>query len=68
MTQMLYKIGDFEVLPAQNQLRLEGEVSDIEPKVMDILVLFAARPGEVIPKSEMRLGIRQSGRFLQLEL
>ncbi len=57
MTQMLYKIGDFEVLPAQNQLRLEGEVSDIEPKVMDILVLFAARPGEVIPKSEIASAI-----------
>lgn len=57
MTQMLYKIGDFEVLPAQNQLRLEGEVSDIEPKVMDLLVLFATRPGEVIPKSEIASAI-----------
>lgn len=57
MTQMLYKIGDFEVLPAQNQLRLEGEVSDIESKVMDLLVLFATRPGEVIPKSEIASAI-----------
>ncbi len=57
MTQVLYKIGDFEVLPAQNQLRLEGEFSDIEPKVMDLLVLFATRPGEVIPKSEIASAI-----------
>lgn len=53
MTQTLYRIGEFEAIPAQNQLRRDGEVTEIEPKVMDLLVLFATRPSEVIPKTEI---------------
>lgn len=46
-------IGEFNVDPSGNRLSRDDVVTEIEPKVMDLLVLFASRPGEVLPKAEI---------------
>ncbi len=53
MVSTSFKIGEFDVEPQANRLIADGESREIEPKVMDLLVLFASRPGEVIAKSEI---------------
>ena len=46
-------IDDWQVSPAQGMLNRDGEIVHLEPKVMEVLVYFASRPGDVISREEL---------------
>jgi DNA-binding winged helix-turn-helix (wHTH) protein len=48
-----FRIGQWAVEPSLNRLFRDGAVVRIEPKVMDVLVKLAERPGRVVPKEEL---------------
>lgn len=43
-----YKIGEWTVYPARNRLMRDGEEIVVEPRIVDLLNCFAAKPGEVL--------------------
>ncbi|MBP1621869.1 MAG: guanylyl cyclase, partial [Acidobacteria bacterium] len=45
-----FRIAGWRVDPELNRLSRDGEIAQIEPKVMDVLVRLAADPGEVVSK------------------
>ena len=47
------RIGDFEVEPSLNRLYKAREVFTVEPRVMDLLMLLAERPGQVFGRDEI---------------
>jgi DNA-binding winged helix-turn-helix (wHTH) protein/tetratricopeptide (TPR) repeat protein len=48
-----FTLGDFVVEPSLHRLSKGNESWHVEPKVMELLVLLASRPGEVITKDEI---------------
>ena len=53
MALSLFTLGGWQVDAAANQIVREDERRELEPQVMDLLALFASRPGEVISKAEI---------------
>lgn len=51
-----YRVGDWIVQPDLLRLRRGAEEFRIEPKVMQVLDLLAARPGEVLTRDELLAG------------
>lgn len=47
------RIGEWWVDPATNEIRRDGEAARLEPKVMEVLVYLAARPGRVVSREEL---------------
>ena len=45
-------VGDWTVEPMANRVRRGAEVHQVEPKVMEVLVCMARRPGETITREE----------------
>ncbi|MDJ0838506.1 MAG: winged helix-turn-helix domain-containing protein [Acidobacteriota bacterium] len=45
-----YRLGDWTVQPAAHALTRDGRSVQVEPRLMKLLCLFAARAGEVIPR------------------
>lgn len=48
-----FDLGPWRVEPARGVLLRDGKETRIEPKLMDLLLLFAASPGRVIAKDEI---------------
>ena len=48
-----FLIGDWEVCPQENRLKGPDRESELEPKVMDVLVLLASSQGEVISRQQI---------------
>ena len=48
-----FRIGDFEVDPLNNLLLHNSDSIKLEPKVMDVLVYLANRPGQVVSREEL---------------
>ncbi|WP_455221688.1 winged helix-turn-helix domain-containing protein, partial [Kaarinaea lacus] len=48
-----FVIEDWHVSPAEGVLLRDKDTLRLEPKVMDVLVYFASRPGEVITREEL---------------
>jgi DNA-binding winged helix-turn-helix (wHTH) protein/TolB-like protein/Tfp pilus assembly protein PilF len=46
-------IGDWYADPATNELRRGDEITRIEPKAMEVLMLLAQHPGRVVPREEL---------------
>ena len=46
-------VGDWSVEPALDALQRGGESVRLEPKAMEILVVLASRPGEVVSREEL---------------
>lgn len=46
-------IGDWRVRPALNRIERGDEVRGLQPKVMDLLTLLAARPGETVTRETL---------------
>lgn len=46
-------VGDWQVEPALNRIRRGAETVHLEPRAMDVLLLLAARPGEVISREDL---------------
>ena len=49
-TEPLFWIGPVAVEPPLNQIRPNGRVHKVEPRVMRVLLCLAARPGEVLTR------------------
>src|SRR5689334_23586707 len=47
------RVGDWEIDPALNELRRDGEAVRLEPKVAELLLKLAQRPGEVCSREEL---------------
>ena len=48
-----FQVADWEVDPASGAIR-QGEIAHkLEPRVMDLLVVLAQQPGEVLPREEL---------------
>lgn len=50
-------IDDWQVSPAEGVLSRGSEVVHLEPKVMEVLVYFASRAGEVISREELETDV-----------
>ncbi|MGH9392422.1 MAG: winged helix-turn-helix domain-containing protein, partial [Vicinamibacteria bacterium] len=50
---MSFTLGDFLVEPSLHRVSKGSEPRHVEPKVMELLVLLASRPGEVFTKEEI---------------
>src|SRR5262245_49756147 len=48
-----FQVGDWVVEPMLNQARHGSEFVRLEPKVMEVLLCLAERPGEVVRKDEL---------------
>ncbi|MGI9201314.1 MAG: winged helix-turn-helix domain-containing tetratricopeptide repeat protein [Woeseiaceae bacterium] len=48
-----FRIGDWEVFPQENRVKGPDGESDLEPKVMDVLVLLASSEGEVVTRQQI---------------
>lgn len=48
-----FRVGAFLVRPRLNRVAEGGRVVQVQPKIMDVLVKLAARPGEVVTKEEL---------------
>jgi len=48
-----FRVGDWLVRPGACEIAREGRVVKLEPKVMDLLMLLASRPGEVLTRIEI---------------
>lgn len=48
-----FSLGDWTVKPDQGVITRDEEAVHLEPKVMEVLVYFASRPGEVITREEL---------------
>ena len=51
--QTVFSIADWQVNPSESVLKRNDEIVHLEPKVMDVLVYFASRPGDVITREEL---------------
>ena len=52
-----FQLGDWRVEPRANRLTGPDAVCDIEPKVMDLLVLLAGKPDQVLAREEIAAAI-----------
>ena len=52
-TESLFWIGPVAVEPPLNQIRPNGSVHKVEPRVMRVLLCLAARPGEVLTREAL---------------
>jgi Tol biopolymer transport system component/DNA-binding winged helix-turn-helix (wHTH) protein len=48
-----FRVGDFEVLPASNELRGRRGLQRLRPLLMQILLRLAAQPGEVVRRETL---------------
>lgn len=48
-----FRIGDWTVDPISNSLSRDGDAVRLEPKVMDVLVYLAGRPGVVVSRGQL---------------
>lgn len=52
-----FKVGEWLVEPATDRLTLGDQEVKLEPRVMDLLMCFAARPGEVITREQLEASV-----------
>jgi len=52
-----FYLGDWWVSPREGRITRGEEVVRLEPKVMDVLVYLASRPGEVVTREELELHV-----------
>ena len=48
-----FALGDVEVYPESLTLVIAGKACRVEPKIMDLLAYFSARPGQVLSKGRI---------------
>lgn len=53
MLQEAFKLGEWTVHPSLNRLERGGQLEQLEPRVMDVLVCLATRSGTVISREEL---------------
>jgi len=53
MSTPIFFVGDWQVTPATNTLRLGEKVKQLEPKAMDVLLLLCEKQGELLSSDEI---------------
>ena len=53
MSSPIFFVGDWQVTPATNSLRLGEKVKQLEPKAMDVLLLLCEKQGELLSSDEI---------------
>ena len=53
MNMESFLIGEWLVTPAEGTLSRDGQIVRLEPRVMEVLVYFSSRPGEVVTRTEL---------------
>ena len=48
-----FQLGDFRVIPDRNSVKCADQSIHLEPKIMEVCVLLAARHGEVVLRDEL---------------
>jgi len=56
-TRTPFRIGDWLVEPDLGRVGRDGDSAKLEPKVMDLLVYLAQRPGQVLSREELEQAI-----------
>ena len=56
-TAPLLSIGDWQIDPDANELLRDGRAVRVEPKVMQVLLRLADRPGGVVTREELLDGV-----------
>jgi DNA-binding winged helix-turn-helix (wHTH) protein len=59
-----FRLGEWEINPAENTLYSREKSVRLEPRVMDVLVYLAAEPGKVVPKEDL-LAVVWGGSFVE---
>ncbi|MCJ8269946.1 MAG: winged helix-turn-helix domain-containing protein, partial [Psychrosphaera sp.] len=54
---MRYRLGDFVVEPALNQISGADGVNVLEPKAIDLLVFFMQNPGQITSRDQIRTAV-----------
>jgi TolB-like protein/DNA-binding winged helix-turn-helix (wHTH) protein/Flp pilus assembly protein TadD len=52
-----FRVADWDVDPASNRLNRGEEVATLEPRVMEVLVYLAGRPGAVVTRPELEANV-----------
>jgi len=52
-----FRVGDWQVEPTSGRIRQGGRSIKLEPRVMDLLVYLAGRPGRVITRAELETAV-----------
>lgn len=52
-----FRLGTWQVQPDRNQLLQGDRVVQLEPRLMQVLVYLAGRPGEVVPRRQLRIAV-----------
>ncbi len=63
VTRLLWHFGDVELDEAARELRRGGQVIEVEPKQIDLLMFLLRRPGEVVSREEIQAAV-WPGRIL----
>lgn len=50
--QAQFRVGEWHVDPAGGQITRDGKAIRVEPRVMDVLVYLAGKPGQVVTREE----------------
>ena len=53
MGTSVFFVGDWQVTPATNTLRLGEKIKQLEPKAMDVLLLLCEKQGEILTSEEI---------------
>jgi adenylate cyclase len=61
-----FRVGDWDVDPASGQISHDGNTRKLEPRVMDVLVYLASRPGVVVSREELEASV-WSGRVISYD-
>src|SRR6185369_3811614 len=48
-----FTVGDWQVDPAANELRRNGEIQRLEPKAIEVLACLARQPGAVLSREDL---------------
>lgn len=48
------QVGDWDVEPIRNRLHQDGDEVQLEPKVMEVLLCMAQRPGDTVTKDQFK--------------
>jgi Tol biopolymer transport system component/DNA-binding winged helix-turn-helix (wHTH) protein len=54
-----FRLGDWLVRPDRNQLRKDDHVVSLEPRLMQVLVHLAGRPGDVVSRQDLKVTVWQ---------
>jgi transcriptional activator of cad operon len=55
--QVSFRVAEWHVDPASSRIIHDGKIIKLEPRVMDVLVYLASRPGQVATRDELEANV-----------